>query len=303
MFGGSDATPPISGVIPCDVALRGTIRLEQVDGFRGIANVRVDQPKEGSDAVAIRVVATGVDGKVYSPVDAAPPMREDRVVSIMRFPLRLTEVKAFALQSRRYGGWVEFQNISLKEGVKTDVRVVTSDDAAVPRAGDERPVRAGDRLAVTIWDLTRPNRASVLRLRVGDGGGIRLPMAGMVPVAGLSAYGASKAINQAYYDRNLIRNAVADVHFIDDAYEPAAKSGPLQAGDTVLLRIWDVEAPNVETIRNLQVSSDGRVTPPSLGEVTVVGMTEDEAADAIAETYKVAGVIRRATLTVERLQK
>ncbi|MHC4501113.1 MAG: hypothetical protein ACYS21_18595, partial [Planctomycetota bacterium] len=57
----------------------------------------------------------------------------------LQFPIRLSQVSMFHIQTRPYE-WVEFKNVSLKPGVKTDVEVVVGH--AAPKIPSE-PVKPG----------------------------------------------------------------------------------------------------------------------------------------------------------------
>jgi protein involved in polysaccharide export with SLBB domain len=82
---------------------------------------------------------------------------------------------------------------------------------------------------------------------------------------------------------------------------PITQGRVLREGDLVVVRVWDLVAPNVETARTTRVGKDGQVTPPSLGGVKVAGLLEKDAEIAIAKAYAEAQMIQRANVSVERV--
>jgi len=80
-----------------------------------------------------RIVAKGQDGKLYEPLKYSNPGREMRQCKSV-FDIPLEQVKWFHLQARPFQ-WVTFNNVSLKPGVKTDVKTevkIESAESKVP---------------------------------------------------------------------------------------------------------------------------------------------------------------------------
>ena len=133
MIGRSAPNEPIvGGLSRVDVAGRGEVRLDQIADLGGQASLRVDEPIRGHDAVAIRVLSVDMAGKQHSSSGGNSATNDKgRCVGTLRFPLPLAQVREFVLQSRPYGGWVDFRDVSLRPGVQTQVQIVTSDGATV----------------------------------------------------------------------------------------------------------------------------------------------------------------------------
>lgn len=106
------------------------------------------------DGPQARIVAVGVDGREH-PAEPSGNARAGKLAQLtVKFPnLSLKDVRAFRLQSRPYE-WIEFRNVSLQPGQKTDVQVVspgtstpadgretTTSDQAPPAVTDEKAIQ------------------------------------------------------------------------------------------------------------------------------------------------------------------
>jgi hypothetical protein len=84
----------------------------------------------GSD---LRVIALGKDGKEYSSGLTQVGGGKINKISAKFAKVTLKDIQAFRLQARPYQ-WVEFRNISLQPGQKTNVQVVQPD---TPKSSDK----------------------------------------------------------------------------------------------------------------------------------------------------------------------
>ncbi len=96
----------------------------------------------------VRIVAVGKDGREHPPDDTAAGWAANMMQMTVEFAkLSLRDIASFRFQSRPYE-WVEFRNVSLRAGEKTDVRVVVPAEkpetraelATIPREGKSAPV-------------------------------------------------------------------------------------------------------------------------------------------------------------------
>ncbi|HEX8340711.1 MAG TPA: polysaccharide biosynthesis/export family protein [Tepidisphaeraceae bacterium] len=65
-------------------------------------------------------------------------------------------------------------------------------------------IAAGEKLHVTLFDLTGPGTRLVVHAQVGDDGTIAVPLAGPVDVEGMTEADAGAAIAKAYREKNVI---------------------------------------------------------------------------------------------------
>jgi len=126
---------------------------------------RISPPVQASNSVTITVKNVPIDHncRLFA-VDASGQERRaedsyqfypDKRTKTLRFLVRgkkLSEVRKVRLESRPFDQWVEFRNVSLRPGVKTDVQVVTSDmtAAATQPAASTSSGQAGSKLEFRI---------------------------------------------------------------------------------------------------------------------------------------------------------
>ena len=193
-------------------------------------------------------------------------------------------------------------NASAAPGVATTQPVNNRPPVKSPPAtrGDDS-VHPGDRLTVSIFDLTAPNVVTAMGRRVDADGRISLPLVGQINLRGQTLADAPKLIIKFYRDANLMRNADVAVERTEAFDNASVRVGPIAAGDSVRIRMWDVEAVGQETAIVQLVPPDGRLKFPVLGLLPVTGLTEFQAEQAISRAYREANLVTRLLLTVERI--
>lgn len=162
----------------------------------------------------------------------------------------------------------------------------------------DRSIEPGDHLRVSIGDLVGPNQIAGFNKVVDQEGRLHMPMVGAVKVASLSFAEAQRAITTAYRDANLIREADNEVVRQQTSGQWISHS-PLRPNDWLLLRIWDLYAPTVESRVKVRVSPEGTIALPLVRPVKVGGMQDYEAELAIAKAYKTANLIQNAIVALE----
>ena len=85
--------------------------------------------------------------------------------------------------------------------------VVTAALVEPPGGSFPDNIAAGEKLQVTVFDLTGPGKQLVVHAQVGDDGTIAVPLAGQVKVAAMTEGEAVAAIAEAYRDKNVIDRA------------------------------------------------------------------------------------------------
>ncbi|HEY2589699.1 MAG TPA: polysaccharide biosynthesis/export family protein [Tepidisphaeraceae bacterium] len=181
----------------------------------------------------------------------------------------------------------------LPQGAKTTIkRSESADRASVPLG----PIRAGDEVDLTIFDLIGPNIASEHILRVEGNGEIALPYLATIQAAGLEEQAMERQIAKAYRDAQLIHDAAVAVLTVHDPDQANVGNGPIEAGD--LLRITTSPEfnrfPPTEVTFNARVDADGRIGMPQAGPAKVVGIAVPRAGPV-----KVAGMtVARATIAL-----
>lgn len=163
----------------------------------------------------------------------------------------------------------------------------------------DRRIAARDPLRVSIAELMRPNQVDIFNKVVDGQGRLHMPMVGAVQVAGLSLPEAQRAITKAYFEAKLIRDAENEVVWGQTRGQWIPLK-PMRPGEWLLVRVWDVEAPNVETRLKLQISEQGKATLPMIGAVKIEGMEDYEAEQEVARSYKAANLIQSPTVAIER---
>jgi protein involved in polysaccharide export with SLBB domain len=91
-----------------------------------------------------------------------------------------------------------------------------------------------------------------------DGNGkITLPRIGEVEVKDLTPSDIVVSVRNTCRDQELIHEADVSVVLVEPAERATVKSGPLGVGDVLLVRLWDVDAPETETSLALRVPDTG----------------------------------------------
>jgi protein involved in polysaccharide export with SLBB domain len=170
----------------------------------------------------------------------------------------------------------------------------------MPAAVDDKPYSAGDLVHIWISDLAGPDVATAIDAHIDANGKIPLPLVKDVHIAGLTQDKARKAINRAYHDANLINCAGAQIRKVKAAGPGTITAGPIEVGDVLKIRLWDLDGPGQETAKELEVKDEGTISLPKIGPITVIGMTEGQVAHAISKEYRDASLIQNMQVTVLR---
>lgn len=79
-----------------------------------------------------------------------------------------------------------------------------------------RPLRAGDRVSVRIFELAEPGEWVVRIVPVSEGGKVGLPFIGQVELAGMDEGAAERVIAKRYEDQQRIRDAMVSVYRLEE---------------------------------------------------------------------------------------
>lgn len=158
---------------------------------------------------------------------------------------------------------------------------------------DDRKIRAGDVLRVTLNEIFGPNELSVLHLRVAENDCLTLPLVGRVSVGGLAPAAAAKRLVTAMRERGIMEAPEVTARFLQDEDRMVpAPPGPFETGniaDILVMNYGDsvrLHARIVSTVRE-----DGTVALFGADAPVVRGLSEEGAAAAIED------VLRRNVLT------
>jgi hypothetical protein len=141
---------------------------------------------------AERVVAIDNDGQTHTPQGQSSLASNDLDQITVEFrDMQLKDIKEFQFQVRPYE-WVEFKNVSLKPGFKTDVQIgtdmqagsSTGEDLQKPAGQDEGTSKTNDASANSVPEKNI-NTANALRITVYEGNdvepetSVRIPLVAM----------------------------------------------------------------------------------------------------------------------------
>lgn len=70
------------------------------------------------------------------------------------------------------------------------------------------------------------------------------------------------------------------------------------ANDLVAITITDLSGPGQETLKQVRVTDSGKVSLPYVGQVSVAGLTEAQAEEAVSKAYRDAQIIQNAQVSV-----
>lgn len=171
---------------------------------------------------------------------------------------------------------------------------------AEPTTQDGR-IEPNSLLRVTVKDWTGPGASSEFLRRVDPDGCITLPWVGKVEVGRLTAAEAARAVDQIYFEKNLIEAANSSVARIQIGVKAALKPGPFEKGDYVHIQMWDLQGPGIETRLIEQVGDNGSVELPQNVKVKLLSLSDAQAEEAIAAAYRDAQLIARLQICVLRV--
>jgi len=160
------------------------------------------------------------------------------------------------------------------------------------------PIAKGDLLSVVAYDVLGPGVRAEFEVRVGPDGAIGFPLVGAVPVAGLSEAKVVDAIAKAVHDKNIMPSLTASVRRLQSADQADVKLGPIAPGEVLRVFITELVGVGVATVRTVKVDDRGQIAMPLVGGISVGGLTEADAAKAIAKVYHERRLIAGAPVSV-----
>ena len=179
------------------------------------------------------------------------------------------------------------------------VRLLTS-----TKATSVEELRIGERLRIGVADLLTPGQTTTVTPMIDDDGKIGLLLIKPVVATELTADQLADNIAQAYSDAHLISNADVKVERIERPAVGVVPRFRLQAGDSIHVRIWDLEAMGVETKIERRLDGSGSVALPQLAKpLSMGGLLERDAATKIAGQYAADHVLMHASVEVVRANK
>lgn len=180
----------------------------------------------------------------------------------------------------------------------TPIRTAAADPQLMKRRA--RPLQTGDLLAVTMyWDSGDVPETPLLR-RIDRDGTARLPVVGSIKLAGLDCADAARAIEKVDVCGLSRANQLVLIELIETADKATVPPGPIQDGDTLLIRMWDIDAPNKETAIHVPVARGELVKLPLDVNAKLEGLSEHAAEEAIKKMYRDAGLLQNMTVYVLR---
>ncbi len=135
-------------------------------------------------------------------------------------------------------------------------------------------------------DWTGPGVKTEFLRRVDSDGYITLPWVGKLEVGGCTNADAARAVDQVYFEKNLIHASNATVERIQIASDGKLEPGPFQKGDFVHIQMWELQGTGVETRLVMQIGNDGVLELPHKITVKAPGLSEAELEEAIAVAYR-----------------
>jgi protein involved in polysaccharide export with SLBB domain len=173
-------------------------------------------------------------------------------------------------------------------------------EVAKPSTGPSGPVLAsGDLVRVTIADVIGPGLKTTTENHVADDGTLPVLLITPLRAAGVSTGEFTVAVRKAYHDANLINYADVSVERVDNAAKISA--GPIERGDHLRVRLWDLKGPGVETSLEPDVDEHGFIPLPQAKPMKVLGLNEGQAAAEIQRIYREANLVQNMMVSVERL--
>lgn len=180
--------------------------------------------------------------------------------------------------------------------------VASARELKFPTTNPAGTLRTGDVVEFTVHGLYGPGVATPLVVRVDEKGKVKLPMVDEVAVAGQTNDAAGPLIAKAYEDAQIMSRGGTSVTvaIVAVAAQMPIKPGPLAAGDTVRVTIFELTGPGQRTEVDAAVAPDGTITMPIAGKVKIAGATDADAARAIAKAYKDGRIISNPSVLLLR---
>jgi protein involved in polysaccharide export with SLBB domain len=186
--------------------------------------------------------------------------------------------------------------------VYVSVPTTTTQTTAVPKPAPlPHTIQDFDLLDIVIGDGVASPATDEL-VRVQADGTIRLMNVGMVKIAGLDRAAAESAIADQVQARQIMAHAVVRVTRKQSATAATAPRGPIAPGDVIHLVVRDLNGPGHSEVVDRRVNLAGMLNIPLLGEFKVAGMTDPQAAEAVAAAYADKQILARAMLDLTTLE-
>jgi protein involved in polysaccharide export with SLBB domain len=167
---------------------------------------------------------------------------------------------------------------------------------------DPRKTQPWDLIRVTVSGLAGQGKTELLR-RVSKKGKLTLPYAaGDIDVTGKTTDEIATAVDEFYRNAEVTQDAKCQVEVVETADKAGVQPGPSLPGDVLEVRIWDLTAPNAESLMQCEVDADGNIVMPHIGKIKVVEMTDAQIEQAIIKAYTDAQLLARAPVAVRRLK-
>jgi protein involved in polysaccharide export with SLBB domain len=165
---------------------------------------------------------------------------------------------------------------------------------------ENRPIEPNDLLRITVVGLAQPNGPLALDRRVDAEGQISLPHLGTITVAEHTPEHLGEVVNRAYREQEILSDAQARAKLVEPADRATVKSGPINLGDVLLVRTWDLVGPQIELPLVLVVSEKGEIELPLVGSLVAKGQTEAALEARIVKLYHDKGIINKLPVCVLR---
>ncbi len=173
--------------------------------------------------------------------------------------------------------------------------------AAVPASAVVPPSRpttqpgvyqAGDTLEVTVPDLGGQGKPLTATKRIGFDGTLPLPLIDPVKVAGLTNGRAESAVVDAYRKANILANPLVAIRRLAVAEPGDPAVGPIHRYDLIRVKVTDLANGGGEVANvTRRVDGAGEFAVQAVGSVKLDGLSEGQAAAAIADRYAKSGVL------------
>jgi protein involved in polysaccharide export with SLBB domain len=186
--------------------------------------------------------------------------------------------------------------------VYVSVPSTTPQNTPVPKAAPlPHTIQNFDLLEIVIGDgVAAPPTDELVRVQAD--GTVRLMNVGVVKVAGLDRAAAESTIADQVQSRQIMDHPVVRVTRKQSATAATAPHGPIVAGDVIHLVVRDLNGQGNPAVVDRRVNLAGMLNVPLLGEFKVAGMTDPQAAEAVAAAYAEKQILAKAMLDLTTLE-
>ncbi|HVT81445.1 MAG TPA: sigma-70 family RNA polymerase sigma factor [Phycisphaerae bacterium] len=191
---------------------------------RGTAAVPVQPPPAADTIMPGDTLCIGVTGLSPAEVETVKTVHVSAAGDVQLLYVGAVHVGGMEFSAAEKAIADDYRNAQFVMNTSVSVNRLTGNHEA-------RPLRAGDRVSVRIFELARPGEWVLRVVPISDGGHVGLPFIGQVQLVGLEEGAAEKAIAARYQDQNLLRNAIVSVYRLeeDEAIEPTIEPGGIWA--------------------------------------------------------------------------